>query len=60
MFCSACDIRVVTPETWDSFSNYNSIRAEAEIKASTALREAINYTVQQVWPIINCFHYIYI
>jgi tektin-2 len=43
----ACDFRAVTPDTWDSFSNYNSIRAEAEMKASAALREAINYTIQQ-------------
>lgn len=37
----------VTPETWDSFSNYNKLRAEAEMKASKHLREAIFATLQQ-------------
>lgn len=37
----------VTPETWDSFSNYNKLRAEAEMKASCHLREAIFATLQQ-------------
>lgn len=37
----------VTPETWDSFSNYNKLRAEAEMKASRHLREAIFATLQQ-------------
>ncbi|KAK3744964.1 hypothetical protein QZH41_008492 [Actinostola sp. cb2023] len=37
----------VTPETWDSFSNYNKLRAEAEMKASQHLREAIFSTLQQ-------------
>lgn len=37
----------VTPETWDSFSNYNKLRAESEMKASKHLREAIFATLQQ-------------
>lgn len=37
----------ITPETWDSFSNYNKLRAEAEMKASKHLREAIFATLQQ-------------
>lgn len=37
----------VTPETWDSFSNYNKLRAEAEMKASKHLREAIFATLKQ-------------
>ena len=37
----------VTPETWDSFSNYNNLRAEAEMKASKHLREAIFATLKQ-------------
>lgn len=37
----------VTPETWDSFSNYNRQRAEAEMKASKHLREAIFATLTQ-------------
>ena len=37
----------VTPETWDQHSNYNKLRAEAEMKASRHLREAIFATLQQ-------------
>ena len=37
----------VTPETLESFSNYNKLRAEAEMKASKHLREAIFATLQQ-------------
>lgn len=37
----------VTPETWDQYSNYNKLRAEAEIQASQRLREAIFATIQK-------------
>jgi tektin-2 len=37
----------VTPETWDQFSNYNKLRAEAEMQASQRLREAIFATIQK-------------
>jgi len=33
--------------TWDGHSNYNTQRAVSDIKASTALREAINNTIEQ-------------
>ncbi|XP_028936632.1 tektin-2 [Ornithorhynchus anatinus] len=34
-----------TPQQWDEFSQYNKDRAEAEIKASMELREAIALTI---------------
>ena len=37
----------VTPETWDQYSNYNKLRAEAEMQASQRLREAIFATIQK-------------
>jgi len=37
----------VTPETWNSFSQYNKFRAEAEMKASHRLREAIFATLEK-------------
>ncbi|XP_046332598.1 tektin-2-like [Haliotis rufescens] len=36
-----------TPQQWEDFSRYNKERAEAEMKASTRLREAIHHTLQQ-------------
>ncbi|XP_077694073.1 LOW QUALITY PROTEIN: tektin-2 [Eretmochelys imbricata] len=36
-----------TPQQWDQFSQYNADRAEAEMKASTELREAIALTIAQ-------------
>ncbi|KAL3869713.1 hypothetical protein ACJMK2_042364 [Sinanodonta woodiana] len=36
-----------TPMQWEDFSRYNKERAEAEMKASTRLREAIHHTLQQ-------------
>jgi len=36
-----------TPESWHQFSEYNKKRAEAEMKASVALREAIDATLAQ-------------
>ncbi|XP_067862632.1 tektin-2 [Heptranchias perlo] len=35
-----------TPQQWDQFSRYNKDRAEAEMKASTQLREAISATIK--------------
>lgn len=37
----------VTPETWNSFSQYNKFRGEAEMKASQRLREAIFATLEK-------------
>lgn len=37
----------VTPETWDSYSQYNKLRGEAEMKASQRLREAIFATLEK-------------
>ncbi|XP_013390065.1 tektin-2-like [Lingula anatina] len=37
----------VTPQNWEDFSRYNKERAEAEMNASTRLREAIHHTLQQ-------------
>lgn len=42
-FCN----RSTTPQQWEDFSCYNKERAEAEMKASTCLREAIHHTLQQ-------------
>ncbi|XP_071117343.1 tektin-2-like [Haliotis cracherodii] len=36
-----------TPQQWEDFSRYNKERAEAEMKASNRLREAIHHTLQQ-------------
>ncbi|VDI10752.1 tektin-2-like [Mytilus galloprovincialis] len=36
-----------TPQQWEDFSRYNKDRAEAEMKSSTRLREAIHHTLQQ-------------
>ena len=57
MFCEA-DIRTVlvilssstvTPQTWDSYSNYNTLRAQADMASSISLRDAIDHTIAQVW-----------
>jgi len=37
----------VTPQTWQDFSQYNTDRANAEMRSSTHLREAINSTIRQ-------------
>lgn len=37
----------VTPQNWEDFSRYNKERAEAEMKASTTLREAIHHTLHK-------------
>ena len=39
--------RSTTPESWHQFSEYNKKRAEAEMKASVTLREAIDATLAQ-------------
>jgi tektin-2 len=39
--------RSTTPQQWEDFSRYNKERAEAEMAASTRLREAIHHTLQQ-------------
>ncbi|XP_041359465.1 tektin-2-like [Gigantopelta aegis] len=36
-----------TPQQWEDFSRYNKDRADAEMKASNNLREAIHHTLQQ-------------
>jgi len=36
-----------TPQNWEDFSRYNKERSDAEIRASTRLREAIHHTLQQ-------------
>lgn len=36
-----------TPQEWDQFSRYNKERAEAELRASAQLREAIALTIAQ-------------
>lgn len=41
------DFRSTTPQQWEDFSRYNKERAEAEMQASTRLREAIHHTLQQ-------------
>lgn len=38
---------IVMPDAWDNHSNYNTQRAMSEMKASTALREAINNMIEQ-------------
>lgn len=38
---------IVTPETWDAHSQYNKLRAEAEMRASERLREAIFSTLEK-------------
>ena len=38
---------IVMPDSWDSHSNYNTQRAISGMRASTALREAINNTIEQ-------------
>ena len=38
---------IVMPDAWDGHSNYNTQRAVAEMKSSTALREAINNMIEQ-------------
>ncbi|GCB78192.1 hypothetical protein scyTo_0020651 [Scyliorhinus torazame] len=37
-----------TKQQWDMFSRYNKDRADAEMKASTSLREAISATIKHV------------
>jgi len=36
-----------TPQQWEDFSRYNKERAEAEMRSSTRLREAIHHTLQE-------------
>jgi len=38
---------IVTPETWDAHSQYNKMRADAEMTASERLREAIFSTLEK-------------
>ena len=45
IWVSVC--RSTTPQQWEDFSRYNKERAEAEMQASTRLREAIHHTLQQ-------------
>ncbi|MEE6484282.1 hypothetical protein FKM82_013825 [Ascaphus truei] len=40
-------IRSSTPQEWEQYSRYNKERAEAEMRASTQLREAIAMTIAQ-------------
>lgn len=44
-----CDwnFRSTTPQQWEDFSRYNKERAEAEMRSSTRLREAIHHTIQE-------------
>lgn len=37
----------VTPQTWEDFSRYNKQRADAEMRSSQRLREAIHSTINQ-------------
>lgn len=46
----------VTPETWNSFSEYNKNRGEAEIKASQRLREAIFATLEKTRNDLDAQH----
>ena len=46
-------VSIVTPDTWSSFSNYNILRAKAEMKASLSLREAAGHLICQVNIAIN-------
>ena len=39
--------RSTTPQQWEDFSRYNKERAEAEMGASTRLREAIHHTLHK-------------
>ena len=39
--------RSTTPQQWEDFSRYNKEKAEAEMQASTRLREAIHHTLQK-------------
>lgn len=39
--------RSTTPQQWEDFSRYNKERAEAEMRSSTRLREAIHHTLQE-------------
>lgn len=39
--------RTTTPQQWEDFSRYNKERADAEMLASTRLREAIHHTLHQ-------------
>ena len=39
--------RSTTPQNWEDFSRYNKDRAEAQMAASRALREASHHTLQQ-------------
>lgn len=36
-----------TPQNWEDFSRYNKERADAEMRSSTRLREAIHHTLHQ-------------
>ncbi|XP_066440892.1 tektin-2-like [Eleutherodactylus coqui] len=40
-------LRSTTPQEWEQFSRYNKDRAEAELRASAQLREAIALTIAQ-------------
>ena len=42
-----CFCRSTTPEAWHQFSQYNKDRAEAEMRASVILREAIDATLAE-------------
>lgn len=46
-FTVVTSCRSTTPQQWEDFSRYNKERAEAEMKSSTRLREAIHHTLQQ-------------
>ena len=46
-FLVLADFRSVTPQNWEDFSRYNKERADAEMKASTTLREAIHHTLHK-------------
>ena len=37
----------MTPQTWEDFSRYNKQRADAEMRSSQRLREAIHSTINQ-------------
>ena len=37
----------VTVDSWNSYSSYNTLKAEEEMRASAALRDAIRHTIKQ-------------
>ena len=46
-FSSSLRHRSTTPQTWEDHSRYNKDRADAEMRSSNRLREAIHSTINQ-------------